>query len=52
MKQPTVSQFKVTDEQKAWLDAESERTCDAVATIVRRLIQLQVDKSKKAKKEG
>lgn len=37
----------VTDEQREWLDLEKGRTLNGYATIVRRLLQIEVDKAKK-----
>lgn len=37
----------LNDDQWAWLQMEKEKTMNAVSSIVRRLIQNEVDKAKK-----
>jgi hypothetical protein len=40
----TLAKQQLTDEQMAWLKQEAEKRCDSVATVVRDLIQKQLNK--------
>ena len=41
--QQRIAPFGATNEQKKWLDNEAERTGDSQASIMRKLIQKEID---------
>ncbi len=45
-----LSMQKITEEQSAWLAAKSATSGDSIASIVRSLIQAEVNKSKRVRK--
>ena len=42
--QKRIAPFGATNQQKEWLDNESKRTGNSQATVMRKLIQKEIDK--------